>query len=262
MKMKTKLILSLIAAMLLQFTTIKADTYTDGLMKMMNSEILASLNAKSFQAAAQIPGANANYLNTDFKKDAVEWMAPHYRKYMSEKEFNEMLDFYMQPEMLAIQKKVLASASGDNQAMMQQLMPQVQSLMMGGTADDLSMPDCDPKLKEAILHWLEINKCVECSKAALEGARKVMTKIVPGNMPADQMEMMNTMMDRLFTFMEKNMTALTLTMMVNGNVELKDIEALNAIEKKSFFANYQKTAVSVANDMSTFVDMVYGNLMK
>ena len=49
--MKTKIILSFIAAFLMQFTTVSADNYTDGLMKLMNNEVLAIVNAKMLEQA-------------------------------------------------------------------------------------------------------------------------------------------------------------------------------------------------------------------
>lgn len=262
MKMKTKLILSFIAAMLLQFTTMKADTYTDGLTKLINSEVLAAFNEKSFQAATQIPGANANYTISELKNDAIEWLAPYYRKTMSEKEFNEMVAYYMQPDIMAIQKKILASASGDRETMMQQLMPQMQSLMMGGDTEEIKMPECDPELKKEIIHWLEINKTAEYSKATFGSAKQMIGKMTPDNIPAEQKEMIVNMVGRLFSFLEKNITPLTATMMINGKVDLKDLQTLNAIEKKPFFANYQKTNSSIAKDMSSFMNIMIEKMYK
>ena len=95
--MKTKIILSFIAAFLMQFTTVSADNYTDGLMKLMNNEVLAIVNAKMLEQAPKSPNVNADYLQDQFKTDAVEWLAGHYRKNMSEKDFNDMISFFMQP---------------------------------------------------------------------------------------------------------------------------------------------------------------------
>ena len=93
--MRTRFILSFIAALFMQFTTVSADNYTDGLMKLMNSDAMG-LYTKSFEQMSQMPNVNAGYIQGQFKTDVVEWLAGHYRKNMSEKEFGDMISFFMQ----------------------------------------------------------------------------------------------------------------------------------------------------------------------
>ena len=120
--MRTKIILSFIAALLMQFVNVRADGYSDGIMKLINSGAMGSFNAKMFEQMSQIPSVNAGYIQGQFKTDAAEWLAGHYRKNMSEKEFGDMISFFMQPEVLAIQKKVLsAAASSQGQEAIQSL---------------------------------------------------------------------------------------------------------------------------------------------
>ena len=134
--MRTRFILSFIAALFMQFTTVSADNYTDGLMKLMNSDAMG-LYTKSFEQMSQMPNVNAGYIQGQFKTDVVEWLAGHYRKNMSEKEFGDMISFFMQPEVQAIQKKVVsAAASSQGQEAIQSFMPQMQALLTGGTPAD------------------------------------------------------------------------------------------------------------------------------
>ena len=259
--MRTRFILSFIAALFMQFTTVSADNYTDGLMKLMNSDAMG-LYTKSFEQMSQMPNVNAGYIQGQFKTDVVEWLAGHYRKNMSEKEFGDMISFFMQPEVLAIQKKfVSAAASSQGQEAIQSLMPQMQALMTGGTPEDLKEPDCDPQLKKEILRWLEINNSAESMKASLNCAKGLVADMAPEGISADQMEMMAKMMDGMFSFMEKNMNTLVLTALV-GKVNLKDMQTLNAVEKKPFFASYKKANVSLAGDMSTFMKKVLDGMKK
>ncbi len=260
--MRTKIILSFIAALLMQFVNVRADGYSDGIMKLMNNEAIGTFNTKMFEQMSQIPTVNAGYLQGQFKTDAVEWLAGHYRKNMSEKEFGDMISFFMQPEVLAIQKKVLsAAASSQGQEAMQSLMPQMQALVTGGTPEDLKEPDCDPQLKKEILRWLEINNSAESMKASLNCAKGLVADMAPEGISADQMEMMAKMMDGMFSFMEKNMNTLVLTALV-GKVNLKDMQTLNAVEKKPFFASYKKANASLASDMSTFINKVAAGMKK
>lgn len=260
--MRTKIILSFIAALLMQFVNVRADGYSDGIMKLINSDAMGSFNAKMFEQMSQIPSVNAGYIQGQFKTDAAEWLAGHYRKNMSEKEFGDMISFFMQPEVLAIQKKVLsAAASSQGQEAMQSLMPQMQALMTGGTPEDLKEPNCDPQLKKEILRWLEINNSAESMKASLNCAKGLVADMAPEGISADQMEMMAKMMDGMFSFMEKNMNTLVLTALV-GKVNLKDMQTLNAVEKKPFFASYKKANASVASDMSTFMKKVLDGMKK
>lgn len=260
--MRTSIILSFIAALLMQFVSVRADNYSDGITKLINSDAMGSFNAKMFEQMSQIPNVNAGYINNQFKTDAVEWLAGHYRKNMSEKDFGDMISFFMQPEVLAIQKKVLsAAASSQGQEAMQSLMPQMQALMTGGTPEDLKEPDCDPQLKKEVLRWLEINNSAESMKASLNCAKGLLADMAPDGVSADQMEMMAKMMDGMFSFMEKNMNTLLLTALV-GKVDIKDMQTLNAIEKKPFFASYKKANAAVAGDMSTFMNKVIAGMKK
>jgi hypothetical protein len=259
--MKTRIILSFIAALFMQFTTVSADNYTDGLMKLMNNEVLAIVNAKMLEQAPKSPNVNADYLQNQFKTDAVEWLAGHYRKNMSEKDFNDMISFFMQPEVMNVQKKVVtAASSSQGQELMQSLTPQVQALMMGGTPENLKEPDCDPQLKKELLRWMEINGTTEGLKASMNAVKSLIPDMA-GNMPDEQKAMMTKMMDGMFTFMENNLSTIVLTAMV-GKVDLKDMQVLNAVENKPFFESYKKANLSVAGDISTFMKKVMAGMKK
>ena len=258
--MRTRFILSFIAALFMQFTTVSADNYTDGLMKLMNSDAMG-LYTKSFEQMSQMPNVNAGYIQGQFKTDVVEWLAGHYRKNMSEKEFGDMISFFMQPEVMNVQKKVVtAASSSQGQELMQSLTPQVQALMMGGTPENLKEPDCDPQLKKEILHWMEINGTTEGFKASMNAAKSLIPDMA-GNMPEEQKAMMTKMMDGMFSYMEKNLSTIVLTAIV-GKVDLKDMQVLNAAESKPFFASYKKANLSVASDISTFMKKVMAGMKK
>ena len=85
--------------------------------------------------------------------------------------------------------------------------------------------------------------------------------MAPEGISADQMEMMAKMMDGMFSYMEKNMNTILLTALV-GKVDLKEMQTLNAIEKKPFFASYKKANVSLAGDLSTFMKKVLDGMKK
>ncbi len=258
--MKAKFILSFIAALFMQFTTVSADNYTDGITKLMENEAIATLNAKMFDQYSKLPNVNAEYLKSQFKTDAVEWLSDSYRKSMSEKDFNDMISFFMQPEVLSVQKKVIACASNMD-GLQQTLMPQIQAIAMGGTPEDLKMPDCDPQLKKELLRWLEINCMPEVIKTSMSSAQDVVADMAPANIPDEQKAMMKKTVERLSSFMEKNMGAMLLTTMV-GKVDLKDLQTLNAIESKPFFASYKKANLALVNDMKPFLTKVVAGLKK
>jgi adenine-specific DNA methylase len=52
--MRTRFILSFIAALFMQFATVSADNYTDGIMKLMNNDAMASFNTKAFEQMSQM----------------------------------------------------------------------------------------------------------------------------------------------------------------------------------------------------------------
>ena len=85
--------------------------------------------------------------------------------------------------------------------------------------------------------------------------------MAPGGMPEEQKAMVTKMMDGMFSFMEKNIGTIMLTAMV-GKVDMKDMQVLNAVESKPFFASYKKANQAVAGDILTFMTKVMGGLKK
>ena len=257
--MKTRIILSFIAALFMQVTTVSADNYTDGMMKLINNEAVAIVNTQLVEQASKSPNANLDYLQNQFKTDVVEWMADHYRKNMSEKDFNDMISFFMQPEVLSVQKKVIAAAVSSKAEDL--LAPQMQTLVMGGTPEDLKEPDCDPQLKKELLRWMEINGTREGMKATFDAIKGVIPDMAPSGMPEEQKAMVTKMMDGVFSFMEKNIGTIMLTAMVE-KVDMNDMQVLNAVESKPFFASYKKANLSAVGDLATFMTKFLAGMKK
>ena len=163
--MKPRIILSIIAVLLMQFTTVSADNYTDGLAKLMNNEVVANCDINVFEQLAVAFGVDADYVKGAFKTDAIEWLAEHYRKNMPEKDFEDMVSFFMQPDVLSAraQKKVVSAvnAAREDKKVKEQLAQKMVILLFGGTPDPLKEPNCDPRLKKELLRWMENNSSVE-----------------------------------------------------------------------------------------------------
>ena len=261
--MKTRIILLFIAALLMQFTTVSADNYTDGIIKLMDNEALSTFNTEMVEKMSQTSAFDADYFKSQFKTDIAEWMADHYRKNMPENEFNEMVSFFMQPEVLEIQKKILSavSSSQGGAEVSQQLLPRVQALVMGGPVEDLQEPDCDPELKKEILRWLDDNCTTEGMKAAIAAAKNIVGDNALANATEDQKVKATDLIDRVFSFFERNMTQLLMMSMV-GKVDLHDLQVLNSIEKEPFFENYKKTNLSMASDLSIFMSQIITHMKK
>ena len=262
--MKKRVILSFIAALFMQLTTVSADNYTDGITKLMDNEAISSFNTKMFEQLSQTPNVDVEYFKFQLKNDAAEWIADHYRKNMPEKDFSDMVSFFLQPEVLAIQKKVLSAvASSQGEEVKQKLFPQMMALIMGGTPEDLQEPDCDPELKKEILHWMDVNFARENFKASIEAAKSVVADNALANskLPEEQKERVTKTMNGVFSFMERNTTPLLMMYMV-GKVDLHDMQVLNSIEKEPFYESYKKTNLSLANDVSTLLAKVVAHMKK
>ena len=196
--------------------------------------------------------------------DEMQKMAEHYRQNMPENEFNDMVSFFLQPEVLAIQKKVLSAvASSQGEEVKQKLFPQMMALIMGGTPEDLQEPDCDPELKKEILHWMDVNFARENFKASIEAAKSVVADNALANskLPEEQKERVTKTMNGVLSFMERNTTPLLMMYMV-GKVDLHDMQVLNSIEKEPFYESYKKTNLSLANDVSTLLAKVVAHMKK
>ena len=262
--MNKRIILSFIAALFMQLTTVSADNYTDGITKLMDNEAISSFNTKMFEQLSQTPNVDVEYFKFQLKNDAAEWIADHYRKNMPEKDFSDMVSFFLQPEVLAIQKKVLSAvASSQGGEIMQKLAPQMMALIMGGTPEDLPEPDCDPELKKEILHWMDVNFARENFKASIEAAKSVVADNALANskLPEEQKERVTKTVNGVLSFMERNTTPLLMMSLV-GNVDLHDMQVLNSMEKEPFFESYRQTNLSLDNDMSTFMSQIITHMKK
>ena len=253
-----------VAALLMQLTTVSADNYTDGITKLMDNEAISSFNTKMFEQLSQTPNVDVEYFKSQFKNEAVEWVADHYRKNMSEKDFSDMVSFFLQPEVLAVQKKVLSAiASSQEEEFKQKLFPQMMALVMGGTPEDLKEPDCDPELKQEILHWMDVNFVRENLKATIEATKSVVADNALANskLPEEQKERVTKTVNGVLSFMERNTTPLLMMSLV-GNVDLHDMQVLNSMEKEPFFESYRQTNLSLDNDMSTFMSQIITHMKK
>ena len=252
--MKTRIVLSFVVALLMQFTNVSADNYTDGLAKLMNNEAVANYNIKQFEQLTVAFGVDADYVKGTFKTDVIDWLASHYRKNMSEKDFEDMISFYMQPKVLSAQKKMISAvnAAQKDKKIKDLLASKMVVLLFGGTPDPLKDPKCDPRLKKELLRWMENNSSVEALTAMCKDVVDVSVKQKYPNASDNEKIMLSPEVTGLLSYMGDNATALLLMAMVE-KVGLKDLQTLNAIENKPFFESYKKANLSLANDLPTIM---------
>ena len=251
--MKTRIVLSFVVALLMQFTTVRADNYTDGLAKLMNNEAVANYDIKVFEQLAVPFGVDADYVKGAFKTDAIEWLAGHYRENMSENDFENMVSFYMQPKVLSALKKVVSAVDASRgKETVEMLAPQMLTLAFGGTPDPLKEPKCDPRLKNELLRWMENNGSVEALTAMFKGVVDVSVGQKSSNDSVEEEKVVSPQIVGLLSYLGDNTTALLLKTMV-GKVKLEDLQTLNAIESKPFFESYKKANLSLANDVPTIM---------
>lgn len=168
----------------------------------------------------------------------------------------------MDPEVLAAQKKIVsAAASSQGQEFAQTLMPQMMTLMQGGTPEKLQMPECDPELKKALLRWIDVSGSVDGMKASMGCIKNMVSDMVPANVPEEQKQQMTKMMDGLFSYMSDNAKEILMMSLV-GKVDLKDVQAFSAMENKSFFPAYKKLNASMASDVSTLMAKLMAGMKK
>ena len=252
--MKTRIVLSFIVAFLMQFTIVSADNYTDGLAKLMNNEAIANYDIKVFEQLAVAFGVDADYVKGTFKTDIIDWLTGHYRENMPEKDFDDMISFYMQPKVLSAQKKVVSAVNvaPKDKNMKDLLALKMVVLLFGGTPDPLEEPKCDPRLKKELLRWIENNGSAEAWKAMCKDVVDVSVKQKYPNASDNEKVMVSPEVTGLFSYLGDNTTAFLLGAMVE-KVGLKDLQTLNAIENKPFFESYKKANLSMANDLPTIM---------
>lgn len=256
--MKTKCIFSFVAALLLQFTTVKADVYTDGIAKLLENEAIATIGTNNM---IQADGINAESLKKELGPIIVEWMAPHYRQNMSEDQFKQMVDYFLKPEYSKVWKKVMVAANANPNDMQNLISPtDMQALATGGTISDLKLPDCDPKLLKEVQHALKINNMIEMLSAAISPVKEMLLNQLSGNLPEEQKGQLIGMFAKMFDFAERNMGTIITTSLVK-TATLDDMKVINAIEKESFFPSYQKANVELSKDVKPLMETLMSKMM-
>lgn len=237
-------ILITIVAMLLNVTVMMADVYTDGMKKLLNEGVLSGMNLKNLPTADM--------------EGVIEMLAPYYRENMTEKEFQQMMDFQMQPEILEATKQLMKNTA-DPQGMMQEIMPAMMSLMQGGQPEPLKEKECDAKLKAKILRYIEITDVEKMTTTTLNTVKKVIVTQMGGNVPQDQKEMAEKSMTSVFDYMGSNVKVLIFNVLTGCNE--KSMDAFLSIEKQPFFPAYKKVGKAVLDDMPKIMTTIVEKML-
>lgn len=246
--MKAKLFLSLVAALLLQFSTVKADTYSDGLKNLIEFGVM------SF-------GSNQE-LDAEMNQSLVEWLTPYYRKNMSETEFKQMCDYMTRADNAELLKKVYKSIGTDPSEMQSIISPDIaQKLMFGQTPDNLKLPECDPQLLKEVQRYMKMERTEEIGRSTVSAIKEILPKQMAGSIPEAQRGQVMNLLSSVFGYIEQNIGVILTTQMVKS-LSLDDIKKLNAIENEPFFPAYQKVTDDVANNMKPLLDMMVQNISK
>ena len=237
-----------LAALLLNVSFAMADVYSEGLKKMMNAGAL-SLNLEKLRST--FPDNGQASAGLDRLDDMVEIIAPYYRKNMSETEFTQMVDYQLQPEILAIQKSMLGNVN-DIGAMMQGMMDKVMTIAQGGNAEPIAEKDASPVLKEKIHRYFEMMDVKNTVTSSMKSVKQVVLSQAAGN---PQNEQMITVFDRITNYMENNVSAL----LANIFVEKVSEESLDACLKMSdqpFFPAMKRANKAMLDDMPAIIEKI------
>ena len=137
--------------------TVNADVYIDGLKKMA-SQGMSAYNTDELTASFLESGISEDKLSLDDIIDiTVDVSAPYYRKYFTEEQFEQLIAFYSQPEILALNKKNTQFINQFPEKLRTYLSGTAHQIKNGQKLSNVKALSCSKAYKDAFEKYWEMN---------------------------------------------------------------------------------------------------------
>lgn len=244
-----------VAAMLLMSTiAIKADVYSDGLKSFINSGASPQLDVNKLSAQLQQMGVDTTtYSAQQMFDDVVEIFAPYYRQNFTEEEMQQFVQFYAQPQMVALAKKSV-SVSEMQQVQNQAILSDaIMKITTGQTPADIQPVPCSPAYLAAFdKYWemADVENTLDKTTGALEG---LFSGMLTGS--AEEKKASMELAGQLISYLKKNFRAITLNVVADVLSE-EDLATYTSVMDQPFYPAMRKTNQSLADDMPNFLSKI------
>ena len=237
-----------LVALLLNFSCAMADVYSEGLKKMLEAGAL-SIDLEKIRGA--FPGNGQESAGVGGLDGVVEIIAPYYRQNMTETEFAQMVDYQLQPEILAVQKSLLGNVN-DFGSMMQGMIDKVMTIAQGGSVGPIAEKDANPALKEKIHRYLDMMDLENAVASSMKSAKQVALSQAAGN---PQNEQMMTVFDRVTTYIEDNIRAILVNLFIE-KVSEESLDVCLKISDQPFFPAMRKANKAMLDDLPEIIEKI------
>ncbi|MCQ2257215.1 MAG: hypothetical protein MJZ41_04375 [Bacteroidaceae bacterium] len=253
--MNKKMFFAVLMTMLFCFTTVKADVYSEGLTKLLDSGIVSNIDIADLQEQFKKSGVNVSeeYLNGKFKTDVAELLASYYRDNMSERDFALLMDYVSNnPDYAESMQKIAKAQVAANNEMSEIVVAAALMIALGGKPEAVAPIESSTDYKKAFDKYAEVIHLNESTESVMIMLKKMFEEQVSDN-DAEGRENMNRFLGSMIDYVKQNMPAIIFNKMV-GKVDVGDYETVSAIQKEPFYGGYIKSADAIIADLPNFLN--------
>ena len=237
-----------LVVLILNVSCAMADVYSEGLRKMMDAGVFA-VSPDNLKLPALSDGQPL--IKADVFDNMVEIIAPYYRDNMTETEFTQMVDFQMQPEIIAIQKSLLGKLD-DLGVVIEGMQDKIMVVAQGGKADPIAEKDADPRLKEKIHRYLDVMDTKNTVTASMKSVRQMLMSHAENN---PMSEHMMAVYDRITGYVADNISAVLTNIYIDNATE-KSLDVCLTISDQPFYPAMKKANEAMLEDMSNIISKI------
>lgn len=228
-------------------TSVKADIYTDGLKKLTDLGV-ASLDTKTIVETLRNAGIDEESCSVETIIDGlIQIEAPYFKQSFSKEQFQQYVNFYSQPQMVALTKKNVEATQRMTEAYQTALMTAMTSLQEGITPKDIPAIACDKAYEQAFDKYWELARADEAFNTGIELLSSIFER--QGQEGKDYLNLLIPYIKKNFRTAYKNA--------VIGIMSQEDLLLYTSVIDQPFYESMNQVTTNMLSDMSNLVSNIY-----
>ncbi len=239
MKKMTLLLALFLSSMSL---TVKADFYTDG-MKQILTEGFSAYDPGELESALRQAGINEETLSVnDIIDVTAELMGTYYKKYFTDEQFAQYMDFCSQPEMSALIKKNAKFTKSYKEQLQTFLTSAMLQMRLGNFPSNVKAERCSKAYKADFERFWDYNN--------MDYAMTTLTDVLDKSTEGQNADT-KALIQRLISYIEKNLPVFTRNSLTNVMDE-KELHTYLTITEQPFSEPLSKVGKVFSEGLTDF----------
>lgn len=248
MKKMTLLLALFLSSMSL---TVKADFYTDG-MKQILTEGFSAYDPGELESALRKAGIKEETLSvSDIIDVTAELMGTYYKKYFTDEQFAQYLNFCSQPEMSALIKKNVKFTKSYKEQFQTFLTSVMLQMRLGNFPSDVKAERCSKAYKADFERFWDYNN--------MNYAVTTLTDVLDKGAEEESADT-KAIIHRLISYLEKNLPVFTRNSLINVMDE-KELHTYLTITEQPFSEPLNKVSKVFSEGLTDFTKELQDKLM-